>query len=1149
MSESLKERKFYFHSELKEQLNNQDFSSSVLKKVNKILETLQCYREVNVKRLSHVNVNWFRGVISGSSYYLMWTIDESHSEYSSYYFRKLIKHPEGKQDSDVYKNLKVDHKSNYSEEVYTPEHNHMQLEVATNDSEVIINFASAGTGKTQALLETYMLDSKNRETLYLTQSFLLCEHAELLMEYRDKKNAKNKFKAETINAFWQKLSNDQYVLDNDFEKSKRLFIKDVITAKFVSSRLDAATFYDYFYGEALGKILPPCWENNKTDSAVKISDAIEQTDLIFGNLDNLKQLKSFSYFNPKEQQVLEKIGRFIFNPSSKVNRIKKYFPRQARAYSTLRDKFFIREEREERGLKKTYYIPQVEFDLFSDRRLILIDEVQDLTHIELFVLLYGAFEFNRRNDQSRMRLVLSGDVGQTIFPTNFEVSTLKTFLRSLGFKKENIYETDQNQGGTYERGRKEIPQIISHLDNLYSNVPKELKKNIDYMNSRYEISEDEVQEYKMKPAYLMQLEGEGELHELKNELKRIKTEIPASNFKIVNWNYMSAIDKEFKNIETNVYLFKGMDTGIVVAPGINKFLEAIFSNNGDHFHKLKSKVFINNLKVAVSRAKRSVVFVDTTSGSKSLENFDKIATDLNKITKKELLGHIRRVYSDYDPLLAAERAFNEFIECWGAGDTEGAFAYLDSFLGIYEQIPESERSDGAKRRIYHFLLTPSYKDLYVPENHRVIIKKFSSLLPELDSSVTALKYCAVGEDIDLLLENDFSQIKQNTFDELIFKKNIERYYNEEKLEKFSFKFTDSKHFRNYLSNIKHHFEDEGLQNAFSVLFSVLKREKRLKLADYVHFLFSAQDLFEANSILHTDLKDVCSSFVKRDLKTFENKVDAVTFIKILDNSCYKENLTKEMLANIVIKYSNNPDVQAFKTSLLTGTNRDYNYSDPILGMLSQINLDLALERSIDIPKEYIEQVTIFQNKYKPDFYILLSENIEGEDIFINHLGKIFPEDDVVNRLIDFEDAQEVGLNSVLLTHEQIRRYKQNTEHIEATRKKRREQSKAYAMQAGLVSSQMGSDFDYITGTISIYKANDQHWFEEFDFSLDNEEHTFIVKSIAAKLSDFATVEYIDHCKMDTNVFHYSTDDFVERLKEIFVNVEFDLIEVEDQEEA
>ena len=110
------------------------------------------------------------------------------------------------------------------------------------------------------------------------------------------------------------------------------------------------------------------------------------------------------------------------------------------------------------------------FNTKAERLLVLIDEVQDHTSVELDLLLTYIKQININYKQG-IELVFSGDEGQSIYPTRFTWAMLSRKLENQHeiFKRSSNHERTENL-----RSLPQIVKTINALDQRYAELPKAL---------------------------------------------------------------------------------------------------------------------------------------------------------------------------------------------------------------------------------------------------------------------------------------------------------------------------------------------------------------------------------------------------------------------------------------------------------------------------------------------------------------------------------------------------------------------------------------------------------------------------------------------------------------------------------------------------
>lgn len=272
-----------------------------------------------------------------------------------------------------------------------------QVKFATSHSMVRILKGHPGSGKTTALL--HAADSSHAErVLYVTFSPDL---AALARDHFDRFCSRSRtFTVLTYEVFLQRLagSGPRGQLAIEPKEARALFRRDLQNYQRQlgswSSNLDA--LYDEMYAHLVGAAMPEPAGRFPKAERVRLPDSAYRS-------------QRDRYLGTATTGVIEAFRRLDKNGEAPV--ADRYFPELARAWRVAQ------------SLNGKGPLPA-----FSGYGCIAVDEVQDLTPLEAYVVLKLA---QRLNESAPMPLLLAGDEAQTVRPTDFEWAWLNDMAHSM----------------------------------------------------------------------------------------------------------------------------------------------------------------------------------------------------------------------------------------------------------------------------------------------------------------------------------------------------------------------------------------------------------------------------------------------------------------------------------------------------------------------------------------------------------------------------------------------------------------------------------------------------------------------------------------------------------------------------------------------
>ena len=269
---------------------------------------------------------------------------------------------------------------------------------------------------------------------------------------------------------------------------------------------------------------------------------------------------------------------------------------------------------------------------------IVVDEIQDLSAIELQVFIQLCKTIHSKSGIAPLML-MAGDEGQTVRPSGFEWSSVNTQIsNSLGINAENfpLAESVRYPGS--------IAEVLDEASDLYSKVDRGTRprkqskiKSIDYRQAHL--------------FHLVVKEQDDPNQLIKDLIETEKCTIICPAEDQPEW-----LDQDNRNAVLTPMESKGLEyqTVCIINPG--KEVAAITAddkNNLNKFDNVNRRTRIDQLRVAISRATETLVFIDIDPTDYELEQSKKLLKNSTPFEKTDLIEHLSN--SDITP---EERVLN-----------------------------------------------------------------------------------------------------------------------------------------------------------------------------------------------------------------------------------------------------------------------------------------------------------------------------------------------------------------------------------------------------------------------------------------------------------------------------------------------------------
>ncbi len=582
-----KPKKLYIHNDVIEKGNKKELKQSSLNKRNYYYEQLLIYGSglPQIKSVSGKAKGWFRlplgGGSNGKDKYLWFTSGEKSYgkkiglSNNEILIRSIRDHDDTKYDLQPGAKTKwspLDLKGIDSDKESYQALTDKQNQIVRSNSNITIVEGFPGTGKTIALLKKSD-KYKAKKQIYLTYSNYLGSRANIWFEAKQ-----DLIKDRTVYTF------NDFILE--FAKVNKLSFN--ISEKIHNNHLEAEAEFNNFI--ASQKMNLESWAN-KEDKKNNTAVYHELYSKAFGLYDkNLETQREtiFENYKKREQELkkVSKVPKTILKNIFRDKKESKLFPSLVAARELVN--LFLKNE-----LK----IPQT----LENVEVVLVDEVQDLTEIECFLLLLYAKSLG-----DKTKMIIAGDESQTVKPSAFKWTAFNRILNSKA-KIQNLENKKDNKSRfnleKSLRAPTQIAKIIHSTQDLYRNIDKKTRPSVKKYDSNVKERYGRVIYY--SASSLLEL---SEISDAISKLPSAACIYPGGN--IPN-KYLSSSASELIYTTERV---KGLDFGTVAIVDTGKYLQEIFRDiesskaNKRKVENLRTK--IDRLRVAVSRATDMLILLD-----------------------------------------------------------------------------------------------------------------------------------------------------------------------------------------------------------------------------------------------------------------------------------------------------------------------------------------------------------------------------------------------------------------------------------------------------------------------------------------------------------------------------------------------------------
>lgn len=457
-----------------------------------------------------------------------------------------------------------------------------QIEFAQASEPVRVALGRPGAGKTSALWNAVQARD-GEKVLYLTWSEDLRDVARRHLETFASRNTD--FTVLTFAEFLSALANSA-VHSVAVTEQIRLFrdATGTLNAGVLGPwREERGGLYAEIRAVVLGRAIPDAQSGSRRSSK---SNVWHLTESAYGELCGSNPL--YDGLNSKERRAVQD----VFKNLDREGELARIFPEFVAVSAAA--------ERLKRG--------RVPADLVHIDRIV-VDEVQDLTAAEIYILLQYARHIAQVRGQGPW-LLLAGDSGQTVMPTYFDWGILN------GLLGEHYHKPARKNLGKNVRCPEVIARVVAEADKLYKALTKRLRPD-DQLHYVEEEPETSIagDDFGAPALYHLALPSRAAGDVLLNRIAEMEgseaVAVIDPEVTAPDWSGSRQDDLVLSPVSV-----KGLeyDTVIVLDPGrlLWKVASECASEAKNPVVARGLRMAVDGLRVAVSRATQRLVFVDTT---------------------------------------------------------------------------------------------------------------------------------------------------------------------------------------------------------------------------------------------------------------------------------------------------------------------------------------------------------------------------------------------------------------------------------------------------------------------------------------------------------------------------------------------------------
>lgn len=278
-------------------------------------------------------------------------------------------------------------------------------------------------------------------------------------------------------------------------------------------------------------------------------------------------------------------------------------------------------------------------DSFSLINRLVVDEAQDLTRLELSLLCVLARRIAEKQDKKLPFMLFAGDEAQTVRPTDFRWSSMKSLLNDFLHQPQE-FPLEHNV-----RSPRDIGMLINRVTELYAFLEKDKPKGIG------DVKVDDATNARI---YHCVTHSSEEL----NDALRYLADHP--EFPLINpaEKIGAAIPEEIRSFIRSPSAVKGLDyqNACILNLGnlLGKLAEEIHVNRRDKdFERFWKRKLVDGLRVALSRATETLVVLDIDPSEEELRRSREFleAVEAVPVNASELIDQIKKADMGADELV------------------------------------------------------------------------------------------------------------------------------------------------------------------------------------------------------------------------------------------------------------------------------------------------------------------------------------------------------------------------------------------------------------------------------------------------------------------------------------------------------------------
>ena len=258
---------------------------------------------------------------------------------------------------------------------------------------------------------------------------------------------------------------------------------------------------------------------------------------------------------------------------------------------------------------------------------IVVDELQDLTVLETAVIVQLCRTIARRRGWAP-KLLMAGDAGQTVRPTAFKWAHVSNLLRSELRAPASFYLDE------HVRCPKDIAEIVDRSAHLYTGVNKDVRPTKQHKQSGGEHVDAQLIHVQLTdPADIEPLLAR--LADSDN-VAIVATSDTRPAWVPPQWRQSVLTPAQAKGLEYQAVC--------VLDPGANMatLRDDMFTREGDDIDQELHRAAIDDLRVTLSRATESLIFIDMQPDATALEASVRMLGNAAPYSPQDLIEHIER---------------------------------------------------------------------------------------------------------------------------------------------------------------------------------------------------------------------------------------------------------------------------------------------------------------------------------------------------------------------------------------------------------------------------------------------------------------------------------------------------------------------------